>query len=61
MGRKYVTYVTRDNGDVGEGEASPYDIREAQNIAKRVRKELGRKVTFDLEPVDEWVSLTIKW
>ncbi len=53
-------FSTRDNGDVGEEEASPVDHSEGIRMAQAVKKLFGDKVLCSVEICDEWVVCSFR-
>ena len=56
-----MTFSTRENGDVGEETASPVDFDDAWRMSKILLMEFTGKIKVDIEEVDEWVMLEIKF
>lgn len=56
---KTVVFTTRDNGDVGSEEPGEEDFKEAQRLAKLVRKKFKNKVNVQIDDVDEWTFLEV--
>jgi phage terminase small subunit len=55
-----ITYITRENGDVGREKASRIDIEDARQIQHEVIVTFKDKVKTEVEIIDEWVHLTIE-
>jgi len=51
-------FACRNNGDVGEETYGELDYRNAIKIEKELIAQYGAKV--NIEPVDEWVIITIE-
>ena len=58
-GDDFMTFSTRENGDVGEETASPIDFDDAWRMSKILLMEFTGKIKADIEEVDEWVYLNI--
>ena len=58
-GDKFMTFSTRENGDVGEEVASQIDFDDAWIMSKKLLMEFTGKIKTDIEEVDEWVYLNI--
>jgi len=54
-----VSFITRDNGDVGNEKPGKQDMKEAQRLAKLVKKKFGNNVDIDVDYVDEWVHIEV--
>lgn len=51
-----LTFITRENGDVGAEEFSPIDIREARRVQARIQ-EIYPEVKSKVYTCDEWVYI----
>jgi len=58
-GDNFITFSTRENGDVGEETTSPIDFDDAWRMSKILLMEFTGKIKADIEEVDEWVYLNI--
>jgi cell fate (sporulation/competence/biofilm development) regulator YlbF (YheA/YmcA/DUF963 family) len=52
-------FVTRENGNVLEEKYSELDLNNAFNAEMHLKKLFGDKVKIIIEPVDEWVCMTV--
>jgi len=57
--KKSVLFISRDNGSVGDEEPGKKDFKEAQRLAKLIKKKFGNTVDIDIDSVDEWVHLEV--
>ena len=55
-----LTAVTREHGSVGEERAGKEDIKEAKRLKGLIDKQFGDAVKVTVEPVDEWVDITVE-
>lgn len=58
-GDNFMTFSTRENGDVGEEMSSQIDFDDAWIMSKKLFMEFTGKIKTDIEEVDEWVYLNI--
>jgi hypothetical protein len=58
-GEEFLSFSTREHGDVGEEEHSDIDYNDAYNIQKKIQKKFGEEFLVDIETVDEFVYLNI--
>lgn len=58
-GDNFITFSTRENGDVGEEMSSQIDFDDAWRMSKKLLMEFTGKIKADIEEVDEWVYLNI--
>lgn len=54
----YVSFTTRENGDVGEEEYSEIDLQDALLMKKAIEIKFP-DVQVEVETVDEWVNLEV--
>lgn len=55
-----INFSTRDNGDVGEEQASPIDVQHMKKVRDALKKEFGENgIKYRIEIIDEWVHLTV--
>jgi hypothetical protein len=55
-----IEFSTRDNGDVEEEQASPFDVQQMKKIRDSLKKEFGESgIKYRIEIIDEWVYLSI--
>lgn len=60
-GEDFLVYATRENGDVGEEVHSDEDYNDAYNIQKKISHKYGCSINVEIETVDEWVYLNVKF
>ena len=58
-GEDFITFVTRENGDVGEEDYGEEDWEDACRTSKHLLNKFRGKIKTDIYTVDEWVYLTV--
>ena len=58
-GDNFITFSTRENGDVGEEMSSQIDFDDAWRMSKKLLMEFTGKIKANIEEIDEWVYLNI--
>ncbi len=57
---KAVSFITRDNGDVGEEEAGEDDVKKAYEVGRALLDKYGKEtISVNVEIIDEWVYITV--
>jgi hypothetical protein len=61
MDETEVMFQTRENGCVGSETVGQEDVAEAYRIVKAVNEKFDHSFELEVEEVDEWVSVTIRY
>jgi len=57
----WIMFQTRENGCVGSETTGQEDVDEAYRIMKLVNEKFDHSFEIDVEEVDEWVSINIRY
>ena len=60
-GNSYLTYATRENGNVGDAEYGEDDMDEAYRVLEYLESIFDEDIDIQVDTFDEWVILQIEF